>query len=100
MTNMTICQCLTLTGDDETMTQRAELQIAVQNTALVFISEGKKRSARCRFFLLHAKTRGAKMPPPPTHTHQGKGYLEGQESVSKCMLTPCLKIPCHEFRYF
>lgn len=81
MTNMTICQCLTLTGDDETMTQRAELQIAVQNTALVFISEGKKRSARCRFFLLHAKTRGAKMPPPPTHT-PGQRLLGGSR---KCL---------------
>ena len=81
MTNMTICQCLTLTGDDETMTQRAELQIAVQNTALVFISEGKKRSARCRFFLLHAKTRGAKMPPPHTHT-PGQRLLGGSR---KCL---------------
>ena len=100
MTNMTICQCLTLTGDDETMTQRAELQIAVQNTALVFISEGKKRSARCRFFSATCQNQRSQNAPPPTHTHQGKGYLEGQESVSKCMLTPCLKIPCHEFRYF
>ena len=69
MTNMTICQCLTLTGDDETMTQRAELQIAVQNTALVFISEGKKRSARCRFFFCYMpKPEEPKCPPPP-HTH-------------------------------
>ena len=81
MTNMTICQCLTLTGDDETMTQRAELQIAVQNTALVFISEGKKRSARCRFFSATCQNQRSQNAPPHTHT-PGQRLLGGSR---KCL---------------